>query len=58
MLLTALARGYLTRRLLKSEKVQSLVNTVKVSEQDCGDTETPCCAMLLHTPVVGALDYV
>ena len=32
VLLTALVRGYLTRRLLKSEKVQSLVNTVKVSE--------------------------
>ena len=42
VLLTALARGYLTRRLLKSEKVQSLVNTVKVSEQDCEDVGTPC----------------
>ena len=51
MLLTALARGYLTRRLLKSEKVQSLVSTIKVSEQDCGE------AVLLPTPVVGAVDY-
>ena len=51
MLLTALARGYLTRRLLKSEKVQSLVNTIKVSEQDYGEV------VLLPTPVVRILDY-
>ena len=51
MLLTALGRGYLTRRLLKSEKVQSLVNTIKVSEQDYGEV------VLLPTPVVRALDY-